>query len=244
MGIYGTANSNQMLMEIMGLHLPGSAFVNPGTEMRTANQNRSKRATEITQLGKEFTPVGKMVDEKVTVNGIIGLLTTGGSTNHTMHLNAIAHAAGIKITWDDFNDLSDVIPLLARVYPNGKADVNHFHAAGGIGFVIRELLDAGLLHEDVLTIAGPGLRRYAQEPTLETGTLSWKDAPLKSGDSNVVATAKSPFSNDGGLKALTGNLGRAVIKTSAVKEEHRVVEAPRLSLIARKKFKKLSNVVN
>lgn len=224
---YGTANSNQMLMEIMGLHLPGSAFVNPGTEMRTAlTKAAATRAAAITQLGKEFTPVGKMIDEKAIVNGIIGLLTTGGSTNHTMHLNAIAHAAGIKITWDDFNDLSDVIPLLARVYPNGKADVNHFHAAGGIGFVIRELLDAGLLHEDVLTIAGPGLRRYTQEPTLETGALTWKDAPLKSGDSNVVATAKSPFSADGGLKALTGNLGRAVIKTSAVKEEHRVVEAP------------------
>lgn len=224
---YGTANSNQMLMEIMGLHLPGSAFVNPGTELRDAfTIAAAKRATQITQLGQEFIPVGRMIDEKSIVNGIIGLLATGGSTNHTMHINAIAHAAGIKVNWDDFNDLSDVIPLLARVYPNGKADVNHFHAAGGIGFVIRELLDAGLLHEDVQTVMGPGLRRYAVEPTLETGTLTWKPSPLKSGDSTVVATAKSPFSPDGGLKALKGNLGRAVIKTSAVKEEHRVIEAP------------------
>ena len=224
---YGTANSNQMLMEIMGLHLPGTAFVNPGTELRSAlTAGAARRAAAITQLGSEYTPVAKVVDEKTIVNGIIGLLATGGSTNHTMHINAIAYAAGIKINWDDFNDLSDVIPLLARVYPNGKADVNHFHAAGGIAFVIRELLDAGLLHEDVSTVAGPGLRHYTQEPFLIDGQLTWKPVPEKSGDSTVVATAKAPFSTDGGLKTLHGNLGRSVIKTSSVKAEHRVIEAP------------------
>ena len=225
---YGTANSNQMLMEVMGLHLPGAAFVNPNTPLRDALTGAAaRRAVEISDLGGEYTPIGWVVDERAIVNGIVGLLATGGSTNHTIHLVAIARAAGIVINWDDFQDLSDVVPLLARVYPNGKADVNHFHAAGGMGLLIRELLDAKLLHGDTLTVAGAGgLQRYRQEPHLENGVLAWRDAPAVSGDDSVLATARAPFSADGGLKLLTGNLGRAVIKTSSVKPEHRVVEAP------------------
>ncbi|WP_028453689.1 phosphogluconate dehydratase [Chitinilyticum aquatile] len=224
---YGTANSNQMLMEIMGLHLPGAAFTNPGTELRDAlTRAAAKRAAAITALGNEFIPVGKVIDEKAVVNGIIGLLATGGSTNHTIHLIAIARAAGIIIDWSDFNDLSAIIPLLAKVYPNGSADVNHFHAAGGMGYLIRELLDAGLLHEDVWTVAGHGLRRYADEPFLENGKAVWRAAPTQSGDDAVLRPASNPFSADGGTKLLAGNLGRAVIKVSAVAPEHRVVEAP------------------
>ena len=219
---YGTANSNQMLMEIMGLHLPGAAFVNPGTPLREAlTRAAAKQAAKIAAQGKAFTPVGEMIDEKSIVNAIVGLLATGGSTNHTMHIVAIARAAGIDVNWDDFDELSAVVPLLVRAYPNGKADVNHFHAAGGMGFVIRELLSAGLLHEDVGTVAGRGLSRYAQEPWLEQGELKWRDAPTDSGDDSVLRTAADPFSADGGLKLLSGKLGRAVIKVSAVKPEHR-----------------------
>lgn len=226
---FGTANSNQMLMEIMGLHLPGAAFVNPGTPLREAlTRAAAKRAAEISGEGREFTPVAEVIDEKAIVNGIVGLLTTGGSTNHTLHLVAIARAAGININWDDFDQLSDVVPLLARVYPNGKADVNHFHAAGGMGFVIRELLNAGLLHGDVRTAAGEGLAHYTQEPYLNEGVLAWREAAERSLDEEVLRPASNPFSADGGLKLLTGNLGRAVIKVSAVKPEHRVVEAPAL----------------
>lgn len=224
---YGTANSNQMLMEIMGLHLPGAAFTNPGTPLRDAlTRAAAKRAAAITALGHEYIPVGKVIDEKAIVNGIIGLLATGGSTNHTIHLIAIARAAGIIIDWSDFNDLSAIIPLLAKVYPNGSADVNHFHAAGGMGYLIRELLDAGLLHEDVWTVAGHGLRHYANEPFLENGEAVWRAAPAQSGDDAVLRPACNPFSADGGTKLLAGNLGRAVIKVSAVAPEHRVVEAP------------------
>ncbi|MBE9610798.1 phosphogluconate dehydratase [Chitinilyticum piscinae] len=224
---YGTANSNQMLMEIMGLHLPGAAFTNPGTELRVAlTRAAAKRAAAITSLGNEFIPVGKVIDEKAIVNGIIGLLATGGSTNHTIHLIAIARAAGIIIDWSDFNDLSGIIPLLAKVYPNGSADVNHFHAAGGMGYLIRELLDAGLLHEDVWTVVGHGLRRYADEPFLENGEAVWRAAPAQSSDDSVLRPASNPFAADGGTKLLAGNLGRAVIKVSAVAPEHRVVEAP------------------
>ncbi len=226
---YGTANSNQMLMEVMGLHLPGAAFVNPNTPLRDAlTQAAAKRAARITALGEEYLPVGRVIDERAIVNGIVGLLATGGSTNHTLHLVAIAHAAGITINWDDFSELSAVVPLLARVYPNGKADVNHFHAAGGMGFLIGELLDAGLLHGDALTVAGEGLAHYREEPVLDNGVLAWRPAPKQSGDGNVLRPAAKPFSPDGGLKLLNGNLGRAVIKTSAVKAEHRVVEAPAL----------------
>ncbi len=226
---YGTANSNQMLMEVMGLHLPGAAFVHPNTPLRDAlTQAAARRAAGITALGEEYLPVGRVIDERAIVNGIVGLLATGGSTNHTLHLVAIAHAAGITINWDDFSDLSAVVPLLAKVYPNGKADVNHFHAAGGMGFLIGELLDAGLLHGDVLTVAGEGLARYREEPYLDNGALAWRPAPPRSGDDSVLRPAAKPFSPDGGLKLLNGNLGRAVIKVSAVKPEHRIVAAPAL----------------
>lgn len=224
---YGTANSNQMLMEIMGLHLPGAAFVNPNTPLREAlTRAAARRARDISAEGEYFTPVGEMLDEKSFVNAIVGLLATGGSTNHTLHLVAMARAAGIDITWDDFDVLSSVVPLLARVYPNGKADVNHFHAAGGMGYTIRELLSAGLLHEDVNTVVGHGLSRYTQEPWLDGGRLAWRDAPAVSGDDSVLRPASAPFSADGGLKLLSGNLGRSVIKVSAVAPEHRVVKAP------------------
>ena len=226
---YGTANSNQMLMEVMGLHLPGAAFVHPNTPLRDAlTQAAARRAARITALDDEYLPVGRVVDERAMVNGIVGLLATGGSTNHTLRLVAIAHAAGISINWDDFSELSAVVPLLAQIYPNGKADVNHFHAAGGMGFLIGELLDAGLLHGDVLTVAGEGLARYREEPVLDNGVLAWRPAPKQSGDDNVLRPAVRPFGPDGGLKLLRGNLGRAVIKTSAVRPEHRVVEAPAL----------------
>jgi phosphogluconate dehydratase len=225
---YGTANSNQMLMEIMGLHAPGGTFVNPGTPLRDAlTREAAKRALAITALGNEYTPVGKVIDERAVVNGIVGLNATGGSTNHTIHLIAMAAAAGIRITWQDISDLSDVTPLLARVYPNGLADVNHFHAAGGMGFLIRELLDAGYLHEDVRTVWGDGLRHYAVEATLGAdGSVSRRPAVAVSGDEKVLAPASKPFQPNGGLKVLKGNLGNAIIKVSAVKPEKRIVEAP------------------
>ena len=224
---YGTANSNQMLMEIMGLHLPGSAFVSPNTPLRdTLTAAATQRLARITSLGGEYIPLGSVVDERAVVNGIVGLLATGGSTNHTLHLVAMARAAGIVIDWNDFSELSDVVPLLARIYPNGSADVNHFHAAGGMGFLVRELLHAGLLHGDVQTIAGVGLDAYTQEPWLSPEGLAWRPAPAESGDASVLRPASNPFSADGGLKLMRGNLGRSVIKVSAVKSEHRVVEAP------------------
>ncbi len=225
---YGTANSNQMLMEIMGLHLPGASFVNPGTPLRDAlTAAAARRVTEITSLGEQWTPMGEVVDERAVVNGVVGLLATGGSTNHTLHLVAVAAAAGISLTWDDFSELSAVVPLLARVYPNGGADVNHFHAAGGMAFLMGELLDAGLLHGDVATVAGPGLDRYRREPWLtDDGTLVWREGPTASLDTAVLRTAKEPFAPDGGLRLMRGNLGRGVIKISAVAPEHRVVRAP------------------
>ncbi len=225
---YGTANSNQMLMEIMGLHLPGAAFINPGTPLRDAlTQAAAKRALELTSRGKEFTPVGHIVDEKAIVNAIIGLLATGGSTNHTLHLVAIARSAGIIIDWNDFDDLSHVIPSLTHVYPSGQADVNQFHAAGGIGLVIRELLDAGLLHNDVTTVAGKGgLRRYTEEPWLDNDKLKWREGASEPLDDTIVATVAKPFMADGGLRLMHGNLGRAVVKTSAIREQHRVIKAP------------------
>jgi phosphogluconate dehydratase len=225
---YGTANSNQMLMEIMGLHLPGASFVNPNTPLRDAlTRAATERALAITALGNGYTPVGAVIDERAIVNGIVGLLATGGSTNHTLHLVAIARAAGIAINWDDFAALSEVVPLLARVYPNGTADVNHFHAAGGMAFLIRELLAAGLLHEDVATIWGTGLSGYTVEPKLDgDGAIVWGDGPRASADEKVLAPAARPFSPEGGLRVLDGNLGRAVIKVSAVKPERQVIEAP------------------
>jgi phosphogluconate dehydratase len=224
---YGTANSNQMLMEVMGLHLPGAAFVHPNTPLRDAlTAAAAKRVLEITARGNDFTPIAEVVDEKAVINGIVALMATGGSTNHTIHLVAMARAAGIVITWDDFDDISAVTPLLARIYPNGKADVNHFHAAGGMAFLIGELLDAGLLHEDVTTVAGGGLSAYRQEPALVDGALVWRDGLAESGDASVLTRAARPFSADGGLRLMQGNLGRGVIKISAVAPEHRHVRAP------------------
>ncbi|MCW4352196.1 phosphogluconate dehydratase [Hoyosella sp. YIM 151337] len=225
---YGTANSNQLLMEVMGLHLPGASFVNPGTELRDAlTTAAAQRVVELTAGGPEFTPIGEVVDEKAIVNGVVALLATGGSTNHTMHLVAMAAAAGVDLRWDDFSELSEVVPLLSRIYPNGSADVNHFHAAGGMAYLIGELLDAGLLHPDVTTVAGGGLdARYRREPVLEGGQLSWRAGPRDSLDKQVLRSVADPFSTDGGLRMLQGNLGKGVIKVSAVKAEHRVVKAP------------------
>ena len=226
---YGTANSNQMLMEIMGLHLPGSSFVNPNTPLRDAlTREAAQRALSITALGNEYTPVGVMVDERTIVNGVVGLHATGGSTNHTLHLVAMAAAAGITLTWQDISDLSDITPLLARVYPNGLADVNHFNAAGGMGFLIRELLGAGLLHEDVRTAYGMGLSAYTVEARLAADGVGVERvaAPSESLDPKVLARADTPFSSNGGLRVLDGNVGKAVIKVSAVKPERRVVTAP------------------
>ncbi|MFG1330925.1 phosphogluconate dehydratase [Xanthobacter autotrophicus] len=225
---YGTANTNQMLMEIMGLHLPGASFVTPDTPLRDAlTKAAAQRALAITALGNDYIPAGRMLDEKAFVNGIVGLHATGGSTNHTLHLVAMAAAGGIALTWQDFSDLAEVTPLLTRVYPNGTADVNHFHAAGGMAFVIRELLGAGLLHADAETILGRGLEAYTKEPVLaEDGSLAWRDGPAVTGDDKVLRTAAEPFQATGGLKVLDGNIGRAVIKTSAVAPERHVIEAP------------------
>jgi len=225
---YGTANSNQVLMEVMGLHLPGSAFVPPNTPLRDAlTSGAARRAAAITALGSEHLPIASIVDERAIVNAIVALLATGGSTNHTLHLVAIARAAGMRVDWDDFADLSEIVPLLARIYPNGSADVNHFHAAGGCGFLIRELLSSGLLHPDTTTVMGKGgLEAYTREPWLSETGLAWRAAPETSGDADVLRPMHDPFGADGGLKVLRGNLGRAVIKTSAVQPQHRVVEAP------------------
>ena len=224
---YGTANSNQVMMEVMGLHLPGSAFVTPNTPLRDAlTSAAARRAAKITSLGDEYLPLCRTVDERAIVNAMVGLLATGGSTNHTLHLVAMARAAGINVNWDDFSDLSEIVPLLARIYPNGAADVNHFHAAGGMGFLIRELIGSGLLHQDTITVVGQGLDAYTQEPWLSPDGLKWRPAPAESGDREVLRPITDPFGADGGLKVLRGNLGRGVIKTSAIQPQHRVVEAP------------------
>ena len=225
---FGTANSNQMLMEIMGLHLPGSSFVNPGTELRQA-LTEAALARALANTGRTGQPAVCMADivsERTIINGIVGLLATGGSTNHTIHLVAMARAAGVLIDWDDFAELSAAVPLLARVYPNGSADVNHFHAAGGMGFLMRELMNNGLLHTDVTTVMGQGLQAYTQEPWLDQGVLAWREVPSNSADTSVLRPVSEPFSADGGLRLLQGNLGRSVVKVSAVKPEHRVVRAP------------------
>ncbi len=235
---YGTANSNQMLMEIMGLHLPGSSFVNPGTPLREALTDAAV-AQAVALAGQNGAGVGQQVDARVVVNGIVGLLATGGSTNHTLHLVAMARAAGWVVQWDDFADLSAVVPLLARVYPNGKADVNHFHAAGGMGFLIAQLLRAGLLHESVQTIMGPGLQHYTREPWRDQGQLRWRPVPEKSADETVLRPVDRPFSADGGLRLLTGNLGRAVIKVSAIEPQHRRVRAPAVVLSDQKQLELL-----
>ena len=225
---YGTANSNQMLMEIMGLHLPGSSFVNPGTPLREQLTRAAvKQLVDLTSLSSGYTPVGEVIDERSLVNGIVGLLATGGSTNHAIHIIAIARAAGVIINWQDMADLSEIVPLLCRIYPNGQADVNHFQAAGGMSLLIRELLGAGLLHDDVKTVlGGGGLTRYCDEPFLGSNDIAWRPGPITSLDKDVVGSCDKPFSDEGGLKLLKGNLGRSVIKISAVMPEHRAVTAP------------------
>lgn len=224
---YGTANSNQLVVEMMGLHLPGSSFVNPGTELRDElTKAAARQVTRLTDLGTEYMPIGHIVDVKAVVNGIVGLLATGGSTNHTMHLVAVARAAGFIVNWDDFADLSNATPLLTRIYPNGQADINHFQHAGGMAFLMRELLDAGLLHEDVNTVAGYGLRRYTQVPVMQDGKLVWVDCQKESGDDTVLTTVAKPFKEHGGLQVLSGNVGRGVIKTSALRPGTEIVKAP------------------
>jgi phosphogluconate dehydratase len=224
---YGTANSNQMLMEIMGLQLPGSSFVNPGTPLREAlNEAAVKTVVDLIHAKSFESSLASIVSEKTVVNAIIGLLATGGSTNHTIHIIAIARAAGIIINWEDFSDLSKVIPSLTKVYPNGAADVNHFHASGGMGFIIRTLLENGLLHQDVYTILGFGLEKYKQEPKLINGQLTWVDGATASLNESIIRSVANPFSPEGGIKMMKGNIGRSVIKTSAVAPEHLVVEAP------------------
>jgi phosphogluconate dehydratase len=224
---YGTANSNQMLMEMMGLHIPGAAFVNPNTPLRHAlTVAAAQRVAQTTALGKDYLPFVEVVDERSFVNAIVGLMATGGSTNHVIHLVAMARAVGLTITWDDMADVSRVTPLLARVYPNGEADVNQFQAAGGMAFVIRELMEAGLAHEDVMTVWGPGLGAYARDPFLVDSKLVWRDAAGKSHDEKILRPASNPFSADGGLKLLRGNLGRSVIKTSACDPKHWEITAP------------------
>jgi phosphogluconate dehydratase len=222
---YGTANSNQMLLEAMGLHVPGTAFINPGEGVRQELTREAARTVLALVKGQNFTPIGRLVDERCIVNAMVALLATGGSTNHLIHWVAVARAAGIVIDWDDFSALSDVVPLLTRVYPNGRADVNQFQAAGGPGYVIRELLDAGLMHADVLTVRPGGLREFTRIPSAQNGHLVWNDAGA-SQDDTVVRPASSPFSATGGLKLLQGNLGRSVIKISAVPEAFHVIEAP------------------
>jgi phosphogluconate dehydratase len=224
---YGTANTNQMLMEFMGLHLPGSSFVSPNTPLRDAlTREGAKRALSLSALGNDYTPVCDILDEKAFVNGIVGLNATGGSTNLLIHLVAMARAGGIRLDWQDFSDLSEVTPLMARVYPNGLADVNHFHAAGGLGFMIGDLLNAGLLHTDTRTVAGEGLEHYTQEPKLLDGALTWQNGSGKSLNTKILRPAADPFQATGGLKRLTGSLGTAVMKVSAVAPEHHVIEAP------------------
>ena len=224
---YGTANSNQLLVEVMGLHLPGAGFVNPGTPLRDAlTRAATEQVVRLSRPNGGELGLAHMVSEKTIVNALIALLATGGSTNHTLHWVAIARAAGILIDWDDYSELSRVTPLLTRMYPNGQADVNHFHQAGGTAFLIRELLDAGLLHDDVETVVGHGLRAYTEIPALKDGKLVWQPAPAATLDAGVLRPVSEPFDQEGGLTVVQGNLGRGVIKTSAVAMEHRVVEAP------------------
>jgi phosphogluconate dehydratase len=224
---YGTANTNQMLMEFMGLHLPGSSFVTPNTEMRMAlTAEGAKRALSLSALGDNYTPVCAILDEKAFVNGIVGLMATGGSTNLLIHLVAMARAGGIILNWQDFSEISDLVPLLARVYPNGLADVNHFHAAGGLGYLIGELLRGGFLHPDTKTIAGVGLHHYTQEPFMDDGKLVWRAGTSVSLNAKIISTLEAPFQETGGLKRLSGSLGTGVMKISAVAPEHRIIEAP------------------
>ena len=226
---YGTANSNQMMMDVMGLHMPGASFINPGTRLRQAVTRAAvHRLTEIGWNGNDYRPLGRCIDERAIVNAIVGLLATGGSTNHAIHLPAMARAAGIVIDWEDFDRLSGVVPLIARVYPNGAGDVNHFHAAGGMSYVIAALIDAGLLHDDILTVAGRSLRDHARDPKLsgDGDELTFEEAPAEPLDDTMLRPPANPFQPDGGMRLVKGNLGRATFKTSAVDPERRTVEAP------------------
>ncbi|WP_213909650.1 phosphogluconate dehydratase [Stutzerimonas nitrititolerans] len=224
---YGTANTNQVVMEIMGLHLPGSSFVNPYTPLRDElTREAACQVTRMTPQAGNYVPLCQIIDEKAIINSVVALNATGGSTNHTLHIPAFAQAAGIQLTWQDMADISAVTPTLAKVYPNGQADVNHFHAAGGVPFMVRTLLGAGLLHEDVQTVIGQGLQRYTREPFLDDGKLVWREGPENSLDESILRPVERPFSAEGGLRVLEGNLGRGVTKVSAVAPEHRVVEAP------------------
>ncbi|MEZ6024071.1 MAG: phosphogluconate dehydratase [Hyphomonadaceae bacterium] len=226
---YGTANSNQMMVELMGLHIPNAAFVNPGTPLREAlTRAATQRAAQITGLGDDYRPIGRVVDERAIVNAVIGLMATGGSTNHFIHLPAIARAAGIELTWDDFHDIARVTPLLANIYPNGSADVNHFRDAGGMAFLTRELRDAGLLHADILTVSADGMARHAQDPDLEGEQLVWRDAPATPRNDAIVRPASNPFQATGGLVLMSGGLGRGCAKTSAVGADCLSVQAPAL----------------
>ncbi|AZB55565.1 phosphogluconate dehydratase [Cereibacter sphaeroides] len=223
---YGTANTNQMLMEFMGLHLPGASFVNPNTPLREALTVAAvERAAAITALGNDYRPVGQILDERAFVNGLVGLMATGGSTNLVLHLPAMARAAGVLLDLEDFADISEVVPLMAKVYPNGMADVNHFHAAGGLPYMIGQLLDAGLLHEEVQTVAGDGLSLYRREPVLTEDGLVWRDGPDASQNDRILRPATDPFQPSGGLRQLSGNLGRGVMKVSAVAPDRHVIEA-------------------
>jgi phosphogluconate dehydratase len=225
---YGTANSNQMVLEALGLQLPGSSFVNPDNPLRERlTKEVSYQIARITALGSDYRPIGKVIDEKAIVNGTVALLASGGSTNHSMHLVAIARAAGIILNWDDISDLSAAVPLLAKVYPNGQADVNHFHAAGGTSCMFRQLLDAGYMHADATTAWGDSFADFTKEPTLtDDGNLEWNESPQIPLDTEVLTTVDKPFSDEGGLRLLEGNLGRGVIKVSAVATENQIVEAP------------------
>ena len=237
---YGTANSNQLMAEMLGMHLPGSSFVNAGTKLRDAlTRAAGKQITSMTNLGEDYTPIGRVISEKSVVNAIVGLMATGGSTNETIHLVAIARAAGIRIDWDDFEELSDNTPLLVRIYPNGSGDINSFQKAGGMALLIRELLENGMLHEDVQTVAGPGLSRYLQQPVLagDGDEVVWQDGPLESNDAGTIATIASPFDPVGGIKVLSGNLGRAIMKISALADgEKTFVEAPAMIFHSQKEL--------
>ena len=236
---YGTANSNQVLLEAMGVQLPGSSFINPGTPLRTALDDEAvRRVLKMTALGDDYRPLGRLIDERAIANAVVALMATGGSTNHTIHWIAVARAAGIVLTWDDMDQISQVVPLLARVYPNGEADVNRFQAAGGVPFVFRELLDAGLMH-DLETVVPEGMRAFTREPRLDNGALSSAPVAAASGDESVVRTVAAPFEAQGGLRLLRGNIGRGLIKLSAVKPEYRYIEAQAVVVDAPQKLNKL-----
>lgn len=224
---FGTANSNQLVVEVMGLHLPGASFVAPNTELREElTKAAARQVTRLTEQSGNYMPIGEMIDERSIVNAIVGLTATGGSTNLTMHIIAFARAAGIIIDFQDFNDISDAVPLITRIYPNGHADINQFEQSGGMALLFKELIDGGLVHEDVETICGRGLSRYTKKPVLENGELVWVDGSQESGDKEIIATVAQPFKADGGLKVLKGNLGTSVIKTSSLREGCDIVKAP------------------